>query len=502
MRHRRLRASTRVVTMVLLCVLVMAAGLRSTNTSASSWLKEQVDEGAEYVSLAFDNSDIPHVTYAWWGEVKVAHRAGGVWQVATLGPGDHPSLALAEDGRPQVVYYDWESDDLKYASWTGQAWSMEVIESTENALVYTSLALDSLGRPHVSYADRELGTLNYAKIGASDWVTDVIDTGMPSSFEHSSIALDASDAPHVAYYRGGDLHYASLTGEVWSDVIVDSDGTTGAFCSLAFDSQDAPHISYQSQTDYHFTVRHATRPGISWEIEEVGGGMYSSLALDEGDHPHVVYWGDSQTKCSWHDGTRWNVETVGETGMASGENWRFSIATNSHGRPSVAYWGDGISFTYATREATPATSEILESSGGEVTGADGATLVFPNGCLTDTAVITYTPRSVFVTGELVNTDYAFDLTAVYSDTGLAAQVVPGQSYTTTIPYSDLGPVIENESLGLYWWDAEDAHWSQDGVTSTVNITDNLVTAQVSHFSVFALLGETRRVFLPLVIRGY
>jgi len=78
--------------------------------------------------------------------------------------------------------------------------------------------------------------------------------------------------------------------------------------------------------------------------------------------------------------------------------------------------------------------------------------------------------------------------------------VPGNTYTITVQYTDTetGPAIEN-TLGLHWWDG--SIWSQQGITSSVNITDNLVTAQVDHLSLFAVLGETRRVFLPLVLKN-
>ena len=39
---------------------------------------------------------------------------------------------------------------------------------------------------------------------------------------------------------------------------------------------------------------------------------------------------------------------------------------------------------------------------------------------------------------------------------------------------------------------------RDSATGAIN----LVTAQVSHLSLFAVLGETRRVFLPVVLRSY
>ena len=82
-------------------------------------------------------------------------------------------------------------------------------------------------------------------------------------------------------------------------------------------------------------------------------------------------------------------------------------------------------------------------------------------------------------------------------TGDPVQLTPGTSYTAIVTYTAPLPVVE-ETLALYWWDG--TKWSQQGITSTVNVTDNVVTAQVNHLSLFAVLGETYRVFLPVVMR--
>lgn len=488
---------------VVLSVLMATSLSQSIKAQSNIWVKETIDGGAWHVSLDFDHTDIPHLAYAWpWGTIKYAYRSGGDWVISTVATGNYPSLALDANDQPRISYYDGADGDLKYAVWTGTAWSIETADSTGDVGAYTSLALDSAGHPHISYADRDSGSLKYATFDGSTWVKEVIDGGMYSHSEHSSIAMDSSDIPQIAYYSSGDLKYASRSSGSWSTETVDSAGTTGAYCSLAFDNEDKPHISYWSLTNGN--VQYATRPGVTWQITDVDDGSYSFLALDQGDHPHIVYWdGDAgQTQYGWYNGLQWNTEVVGEAGMSSGENWRFTVSTNSRGRPGVAYWGEGISLTYAGRQVIPPSTVIIQSSGGELTGADGVTLILPNGCITDTVVITYTPQIASMTGDLASTGYAFDLTAVYSNTGQVAQVASGQRYTAIITYTNIGPVIENDKLGLYCWDEGTSQWSQQGITSTVNITDNVVTAQVSHFSLFAVLGETRRVFLPAVLRNY
>ena len=153
----------------------------------------------------------------------------------------------------------------------------------------------------------------------------------------------------------------------------------------------------------------------------------------------------------------------------------------------------------------PSTTTDIPVAGGSLSSlADDTTYTFPAGAFTDTVVITHTarfPGNAPSPGHLIGIDHIFDVTAVYSSTRQPAELVPGRVYTVTVHYTDAqrGTAI-TDTLGLYWWDGN--AWSQQGITSSVNITDNLVTAQVDHPSLFAVLGETetRRVYLPLVLR--
>jgi len=92
------------------------------------------------------------------------------------------------------------------------------------------------------------------------------------------------------------------------------------------------------------------------------------------------------------------------------------------------------------------------------------------------------------------------VTAVYSDTGQPAQLAPGQTYTITVRYTDAekGPVIEN-TLALYYWNG--SGWVKEP-SSVVDTVANTVRATPNHFSLWAVLGETRRIYLPLVLRNW
>ena len=55
-----------------------------------------------------------------------------------------------------------------------------------------------------------------------------------------------------------------------------------------------------------------------------------------------------------------------------------------------------------------------------------------------------------------------------------------------------------ETLALYHWDGE--AWAAEP-SSQVDAAGNRITAMPDHFSTWAVWGETRRVFLPLVLRS-
>jgi len=88
---------------------------------------------------------------------------------------------------------------------------------------------------------------------------------------------------------------------------------------------------------------------------------------------------------------------------------------------------------------------------------------------------------------------------VYSDTGQAAQLAPGATYTVTVQYTDdeKGPAIE-DTLALYWWDG--SQWVKEP-SSVLDADVNTVSATPDHLGLWAVLGETRRLFLPVMLRN-
>jgi putative multiple sugar transport system substrate-binding protein len=146
----------------------------------------------------------------------------------------------------------------------------------------------------------------------------------------------------------------------------------------------------------------------------------------------------------------------------------------------------------------PIISSEIPISGGTLTSSfDSTTYIFSSGTFADTVVITHTVTfSSSTSTSLEGIGHSFETTAVYSGNGQAAQ--PTKPYTITVQYTDAQNGSVNEStLAFYYWAGN--QWIIEP-TSTVDVDSNKVTATPSHFSAWIVMGENRRVYLPLVNR--
>ncbi len=148
----------------------------------------------------------------------------------------------------------------------------------------------------------------------------------------------------------------------------------------------------------------------------------------------------------------------------------------------------------------PSISASIPPSGGNLaSNFDNTSYTFAAGTFTHTTTVTHAyllAEDTPSTGNLVGIQHAYQVSAVDDVTG--QPVEPNLPYTITIQYTDAekGPAIE-ETLALYRWDG--LQWVEEP-TSRVDTVNNTVTAAPNRFSTWAVLGETHRVFLPMVLK--
>jgi hypothetical protein len=172
------------------------------------------------------------------------------------------------------------------------------------------------------------------------------------------------------------------------------------------------------------------------------------------------------------------------------------------GLPNWVYDGQYLigSVVYTDPLSLPATySTLVPAAGGVFTSPlDGTVVTIPPGAFSATVRLTQTVRlaeSLPPTGDLGAANFWFGLTATYSDTGAVA--TPNLPLALSLHYTaaDRGGLVE-ASLGLYRRSGQ--AWVPEA--ADLQTAAKLLTATVTTLGDWALLGDTRRLFLPLLNR--
>jgi hypothetical protein len=372
------------------------------------------DDRGQYASMAIDpGSGTIYISYynASDGDLRVAKTvtSGGncgpnnTWSCETVDRGgdvgQYSSIAVhPTTGRPGVAYFDDSNDSLKYALYgcLGEscAWVSMTIEAGIAGQIgygyYASLAYDSSGTPHIAYVfsgqfTSELKYAHYVGSGgncaaANMWQCDFL-PGTGAGVTHTSLDLDGSDRPRIAYRTPGpgELRHAGYVGAGLGDCgpgnnwscrpVREEPGTdVGRYASLAIDGSGVSHIAYHNTTQG--TLEYARYVGsggncgewlsvFPWqcrEIDNVGTSedpMGVSLAMDSAGHPIIAYQSEGDLKvarpalalgmpvgnCSMGSVFyNWYCQLVDTGGSELDEGNYVSVALRPTGLPIVAYY--------------------------------------------------------------------------------------------------------------------------------------------------------------------
>jgi hypothetical protein len=142
----------------------------------------------------------------------------------------------------------------------------------------------------------------------------------------------------------------------------------------------------------------------------------------------------------------------------------------------------------------------VNPGGDTLTSYQGDTVIqIPANAIEDPIILTFSSVSrKRAVAPVTGIGHMFDLTAVFTPSGDPAVLAPGKTYNLTVSYTDQerGPVIE-DTLALYSWNG--TQWVKEA-SSVVDGAANTVSATPNHFSRWAVLGETKLSYLPLVMR--
>ena len=272
--------------------------------------------------------------------------------------GSFSSLVLTPDNLPRISYRDATNGKLKLASYNGNSWHTEILDPDGDNGMGSSLALDSNGYLFVSYikaGSYDLRFLTYTPTGST---AETVTTGLGQNVSFTtSLALDPHETPFILYYNSllGNLMlaYRDPLIMLWNSVAVDeSDDDVGRFNSLVIDAYGSLHLCYQNDTrgELWYATYDPNRDLWSRDLVDSEGssGAYCHITLSSRGNPIISYFEESNgdLKVALKSYDRWQVyryDTAGITGL-----WT-SIAVNSQGAVGVAYRSqnpDALRFRY------------------------------------------------------------------------------------------------------------------------------------------------------------
>jgi hypothetical protein len=272
-----------------------------------------------------------------------ADAADTIWSVEIVDSGagiaNYVSLALDTHDLPHIGYYDQSNTALKYARWTGVSWDIVTVDNSAAVGRYTSLALDGSNRPHISYYDQTNTALKHASWNVS-WISETVDNSA-SVGQYTSLIVDGSGYPHISYYdqTSTALKYAHWDGSSWISETVDNSATVGLHTALAMRGT-SPRISYRNITTPSLRYAVYVSAGHTWDVTDLtaagNDAEYISMVMDSTGYEHISYFQDgSGVHYIYHDISGWHDSLV--VANASAESIPTSIALDDDDHPHIAY---------------------------------------------------------------------------------------------------------------------------------------------------------------------
>lgn len=304
----------------------------------AGWTQVTLSEGYFYGPLDFviDDAGAGHIVYhdhqdgmfkPALGDAVYATDLSGSWELETILHMGHDgwdgSIAIGPDGQIEIASIDpsqfGSTDGVEWARRTDAGWLVSSVGSGPLPYEFaTAIAIDATGATHVAYHEGSsrldlTGTGNNLVYGrrsgsSATFMLEAVDlAGDVGKF--ASLALDAEQRPHLAYFErtasnSGFIKYAVREDDgTWrSDRVAAVDDVTIAFLgarrivSLVMDAAGQPQLAWCDRSGlYH--ARPVAGSAGQWQVDFVTGpspdmylGQMASLSVDAAGRPHIAFY--------------------------------------------------------------------------------------------------------------------------------------------------------------------------------------------------------------------
>lgn len=300
-----------------------SGGLILLTNESGSWTSTVVDSAPYYsrvntMVLAYHNGKT-HILYSVEHDVddertytylQYATNKSGTWSQETVETGDsidHSThtqfidLGMVIDGSDfaHITYEDYFKDSyssqylLYYTTNTSGTWNDTNLAYDTATYYGASIALNSSDAPHIAYYDSSASSVKLTSLSGSTWSSETIASTTLSASTHALTALtfDSSDHPYVVYQTGSGLDYGKKSTS-WKTQTV-STAASGTIYSLssALTSANSLQITYCSSS---YKMQHLYKSVLSWGSMELGtcstsGSNKAAMAVDSNDYLYLAY---------------------------------------------------------------------------------------------------------------------------------------------------------------------------------------------------------------------
>jgi len=172
-------------------------------------------------------------------------------------------LALDSLGQLHVTYNSITPSMLKYAVKRGGQWNYELVDSAGWKHCFR---LDAGDRPYIVYVDFDSKDLHYATKNEDEWVKETIADSMYASTLY--LALDSNKKPHICYVAYSWIRYVFKENDAWvAQNVVAGDSPSVA---LVLGKDGLPHIVYRERaSETTCLLKHAFKRAGNWTTETV-----------------------------------------------------------------------------------------------------------------------------------------------------------------------------------------------------------------------------------------
>ena len=315
-----------------------------------------------------------------WEEVGAGSATGG--GISNNGGCGGPSLAVAPDGTPYVVWANWDAIEIFILRWNGSSWE-EVgagsatlgISGTDGQSMYPTVAIAPDGTPYVAWVDwqdtfdvliRRWNGSTWEEVGTGSGTGQGISNNSGwSAFPSAAVAPDGT--PYVAWQDdtsgNSEIYVRRWNGSIWEEVGpgsatgggISNNAGASIVPSVTIAPDGTPYVAWANDTSGDSEIYVRRWNGSIWE--EVGpgsatGGGISNNA-EASTNPSVATALDGTPYVAWQDGRgvdaeiygrRWNGSTWEEAGPGSATGGGISNSSKVSEFPSSAIAPDGTAY--------------------------------------------------------------------------------------------------------------------------------------------------------------